>query len=127
MSRKKNCAVSAMLAGIALSVAGTASADWLAADPGTPINLQLNQDGALVVRPIGGTWSHAVCTDVSAAELPPPSAANRFPAPLSYRQLARELLIAAVSNGAVVNIFAEADVCDEHGHPIIRNIRVQAP
>jgi len=120
-------ATQALLGIVALAAAGSASAEWLAADPGTPINLQLNQDGALVVRPIGGTWTHALCTDVTAAELPPPAANNRFPAPLSYRQLARDLLIAAVSNGSVVNIFAEADVCDEHGHPIIRNIRVQAP
>jgi hypothetical protein len=115
----------AAAAALALSAPAIANGDWLAADPGTPINLQLNQDGALIVRPIGGGWAHPVCPDVTAAELPPPSANNRYPAPLSYRQLARDLLIAAATSGSVVNILAEADVCDEHGHPIIRNIRVQ--
>jgi hypothetical protein len=116
---RKNRAVSALLAAIALSVAGTASADWLAVDPGTPISLQVNTNGALVVRPLGGAWTHPVCPDVTAAELK----ANT----INSYQLVREILIEAATSGSVVNIFAFADECDEHGHPIVRNIRVQGP
>src|SRR6188508_1759936 len=42
---------------IGLVLAGTASADWLAVDPGTPISVQINSDGTAVVRPLVGTSS----------------------------------------------------------------------
>jgi hypothetical protein len=118
MSRK-TCAVSTMLAATALLATGSASADWLAADPGTPISLQVNTNSALVVRPLGGAWTHPVCPDVTAAEL--------HGNDISSSQLLREILIKAATSGSVVNIFAFDDECDEHGHPIIRNIRVQGP
>jgi hypothetical protein len=118
MSRK-NCTASAMLAAVALSAAGSAGADWLAVDPGTPISLQVNTNSALVVRPLGGAWTHPVCPDVTAAELH----GNN----ISSSQLIRDILIEAATSGSVVNIFAFDDECDEHGHPIIRNVRVQGP
>ena len=108
---------SAILAAVALTAAGTASADWLAADPGTAISLQLNRNG-FVIRPIGGAWSHAVCGDVTAAELP---------RDLPNHSFAVDMLLAAAANGSLVNLFAEADACDEHGHPVVRNVRIQGP
>ena len=106
------------MAGSALSFAALAHADWLAADPGTPISLQVNVNGDFVVRPIGGTWSHPLCSDTSAAEL------DRFSGGPAYVHN-RDLLIAAAAHGSIVNIFAYADECDEHGHPLIRIIRIQ--
>ncbi len=41
----KNCAWRLCLAVLALSATGAAKADWLAADPGTPISLQMNTNG----------------------------------------------------------------------------------
>jgi hypothetical protein len=112
-----------LLAVLVLSVAGTASADWLAADPGTKISLQVNVDGALVVRPLGGAWTHPVCGDVTAAEF-----RDLYPHyPGGYHGGIREMLIAAAATGSLVNVFAESDQCDAHGHPIVRNIRVQGP
>src|SRR5262245_6699313 len=49
--------------------AGTATASYLAPDPGTQISIQLNAHDVLVVRPVGGVWSHGLCPDVTAAVL----------------------------------------------------------
>jgi len=114
--RNKKRARQFILAALLLSAAGSANAVWLAADPGTIISVQLNRDGVVVVRPIGGTWSHPVCPDVTAAEVTGMKGSA-----------AADFLIAAVANGLLVNVNALADECDEHGHPIIRNVRVQAP
>jgi hypothetical protein len=43
------------LAALALIAAGVAKADWLAADPGTPISLQINVDGVLVAAAANGS------------------------------------------------------------------------
>jgi hypothetical protein len=107
----------AVLAAIALTVSASACADWLAADPGTPISLQLNRNGTLVIRPLSGTWSHPTCGDVTAAEYSAKSHAQHL--------LAMDMLIAAAANGSLVNVYAEPDTCDEHGHPVVYNIRVQ--
>jgi hypothetical protein len=119
---KKEHAWGAFLAAPALLVATVAHADWLAADPGTPISLQINVNGDLVARPIGGAWSHPLCSDVTAAEL----SSHRPGYPQSIQRLT-EMLIAAAASGSLVNVFAEADECDEHGHPVIRNLRIQGP
>ncbi len=105
---------------IALSVAGIARADWLAADPGTKISLQLNSDHVLVFRPVGGTWTHPTCPDVTAVAL------NYLTRSSQYAEF-REYLVEAAMHGSIVNIFAGTDECDERGRPIIRNIRVQGP
>ena len=118
----KHCGWRVFLATLALSATGAAKADWLAADPGTPISLVLTKSGTLVVRPLGGTWSHPLCEDVTAAEFPYHYANNERP-----YALGTEMLIAAAANGSLVNLFAEPDECDDHGHPVIRNVRIQAP
>ena len=114
----------AVLTAAVLSAPGTANADWLAADPGTPISLQLNVNGTLVVRPVGGTWTHAVCPDATAAEL---TTYRIYQHTAEFINRAREILVAAAASGSIVNVFADAEVCDEHGHPVIRNLRVQGP
>ena len=119
----KNCGWRVWLAIVTLSASGMAKADWLAADPGTPISLQMNTNWTLVVRPLGGTWTHPVCGDVSAAVF-----RNPYPHyPLGYYGVITEMLIAAAANGSLVNVFAEAEECDANGHPVIRNVRIQAP
>ena len=99
----------------ALAFAGLAQADFLAADPGTPVSVQVNQNGSLVVRPVGGTWTHPLCSDVSGALL----------LARPYRPLLINALIAAAANGSIVNIEAEAESCSVHGYPLVRNIRIQ--
>ena len=63
----QHCGWRVFIAALALSVTGVTKADWLAEDPGTPISLVLTKSGTLVVRPLGGTWSHPLCEDVKAA------------------------------------------------------------
>ena len=62
------------IASFALVLAGsiaatTAGADYLAADPGTQVSIQLNSSDVIVVRPVGGDWTHSLCPDVTAAVL----------------------------------------------------------
>jgi len=113
----------ALLAALTFLVAGNASAEWLAPDPGTKISLHVAIDGNLVIRPIGGTWTHGSCSD-------PTSAEHRFGLwKFGYGRdlLNKELLIQAALAGSVVNIFADPDLCDEHGHPFVKIVRVQGP
>jgi len=107
---------------LALATSGVARADWLAADPGTAISLQLNASGVYVVRPIGGTWSHLLCSDVTAAVL------TEDNQPL-FRKFDRlvDMLVAAAATGSIVNIYAEPDQCHSNGFPLVRNVRIQGP
>jgi len=116
--------VTCLLAALVLSAVGSANADWLAADPGTPISLQVNKDGAFVVRPVGGAWTHAVCADVTAAEF---SWDETYPVDPRHDQFTIELLALAAANGSRVNLFAEPERCDEHGHPVFHIVRIQGP
>ncbi len=121
--RKKFRAGSAALVAIALSAAGAANADWLAADPGTKISLHAAINGQLVIRPVGGTWTHPVCSDPTSAEL----VFNLWRHGQGRDGLNRELLIQAALTGSTVSIFADPNICDEHGHPVVKIVRVQGP
>ena len=50
----KNCAWRLCLAVLALSATGAAKADWLAADPGTPISLTATRDGIIIFGHLAG-------------------------------------------------------------------------
>lgn len=99
-----------------------ANADWLAADPGTSISFQLNRNGLVLVRPVNGTWSHPVCTDVSAAVL----VEDHFGPFLDSDVFERlfDLLKLAAVNGSVVNVFANPDACHTQGFPLIQAARL---
>jgi hypothetical protein len=85
-----------------------AFADWLAAQPGTQVSVQVNKNGTIIVRPIGGTWSHPVCPDVSAAVL----VQKQFGPFLESAVLDRIYLLlqTAAANGSTVNVFAHPDL-----------------
>lgn len=119
---KSISAWSALWAASALMFAGPAHAVWLAVDPGTQVSLQVTTYGLVLVRPVGGTWSHAVCADVTAAALEP----IRFTPHRSvkYEEL-YELLLTAVANGNVVNLNVLPDTCHEKGYPLITSVTVQ--
>ena len=120
-----------ILAALALSATGMASADWLATDPGTPISVQLNMDNTLVIRPVGGSWTHPVCANTGAAVIGDGNLLDGRPLAEQSRNvrlgLVREWLLAAATSGSLVNLFADPEICDSLGRPVIRNIRVQAP
>jgi hypothetical protein len=44
---------------------------------------------------------------------------------MNRNKYAWQALLAAAPNGSIVNVFAYPDECDEHGHPLVRNIRIQ--
>jgi hypothetical protein len=120
-----------ILAALALSATGRASADWLATDPGTPISVQLNMDGTLVIRPVGGSWTHPVCANTAAAVIGDGDLLGGRPLAEARRNqragLVHEWLFAAATSGSLVNLFADPEICDSLGRPVVRNIRVQAP
>lgn len=99
-----------------------ASADWLAAHPGTTVSLQVNRNGLVVIRPVNGTWSHPVCTDVSAAVL----VENHFGPFLDSEVFERlfDVLKLAAANGSVINVFANPDTCHPQGFPLIQATRL---
>ncbi len=97
-------------------------ADWLAAQPGTQVSVQVNKNGTIIVRPVNGTWSHPVCPDVSAAVL----VENQFGPFLEPAVLDRIYLLlqAAAANGSTVNVFAHPDLCHTQGFPLIQAARL---
>ena len=111
----------AIVTALALSTGAPASADWLAVDPGTEIALQVNSNGALVVRPVGGIWSHPLCSDVSLAVLK-----RTVETANSYDAMVQTLSIAAAT-GSLVNVNAAPDTCHENGYPLIISVRIQSP
>ena len=112
------CAGAAVLSLLASS---TASADWLAVEPGTKISLQINVNGTIVLRPIGGTWSHPLCSDVTGAVV----LRNYWRSDKVDGLL--QMLTAAATEGSFVNLNALEDRCFDNGFPIIRGVKIQAP
>jgi hypothetical protein len=88
---------------LALAAAGDACADWLAGDPGTPISVQINPNGGVVIRPLGATWSQALCSDVTAAVLREPPHILPHAGSRSYDLLV-DVLVTAAANGSLVNL-----------------------
>ena len=99
-----------------------AGADWLAADPGTSVSLQVNRNGLVLVRPVNGTWSHPLCADVSAAVL----VEDHFGPFLDSEVFERlyDLLKLAAANGSVINVYANPDTCHPQGFPLIQAARL---
>lgn len=95
-----------------------AAADYLAADPGTQVSIQLNKGGALVVRPLGGTWSHPVCADLTAAVL-----STSHLISTDYQRV-YDLLLLAGTNGRLVNLRVSDTECHANGFPLIESLRV---
>lgn len=120
-----------ILAALALSATEMASADWLATDPGTPISVQLNMDNTLVIRPVGGSWTHPVCANTEAAVIGDGDLLGGRPVAQENRNyrlgLVYEWLLAAATSGSLVNLFADPEICDSRGRPVVRNIRIQGP
>src|SRR6185295_5657626 len=105
--------------------AATATADYLAPDPGTQISIQLNSSNVIVVRPVGGVWTHSLCPDVTAAVL----SRGHFTRPghgLEERNLIYEtvweLLVQAAMNGRSVNLQVSDTVCHGNGYPLIESL-----
>lgn len=94
--------------------AATAGADYLAPDPGTQISLQYNSNGAIVVRPVGGVWTHPLCPDVTAAVL----------TPSYFGGTVWQLLIQAAMNGRSVNLRVSDTECHANGYPLIESLRI---
>ena len=105
--------------------AATAGADYLAPDPGTQISIQFNAGGVLVVRPVGGVWSHPLCPDVTAAVWAPDylprdryGGLNPDIGPVSV------WLVEAAMNGRSVNLRVSDTLCHPNGYPLIVSLRV---
>jgi hypothetical protein len=119
----KSASIALLLAG---SLAGmTAGADYLAPDPGTQISIQYNIRNVIVVRPVGGAWSHPSCPDVTAAVLsedhfPPPP--DRFSS--SDFGAVHELLVQAALHGRSVNLRVSDTECHPNGYPLIVSLRI---
>ena len=106
---------------LAFLASSTASADWLAADPGTKISLQINSNGTIILRPIGGTWSHSLCSDVTGAVV------VRQSFPYDKIESLLRILTAAATEGSLVNLNALPDTCYVNGFPMIIGVKIQAP
>ncbi len=111
-----------LLAVSALVFAGRAHAVWLAVDPGTQISLQVTTNGLVLIRPIGGVWSHSICSDVTAAALQRIQFAPHKQ--VKYDEL-YEILLTAVANGNVVNLNVLPETCHENGYPLITSVTIQ--
>ena len=105
---------------LSLLASGTASADWLAFEPGTKISVQVNVGGTIVVRPIGGTWSHPLCSDVTGAVV-----LEMYWHSDKMDDLL-QILTTAATAGSLVNFNALEDTCYANGFPIIRGLKIQA-
>lgn len=107
--------------------AATAAGDFLAPDPGTQISIQLNSRDVIVVRPVGGVWTHSLCPDVTAAVL----SRSHFSRPshgltetnLNYDTV-WELLVQAAMNGRSVNLQVSDTICHGNGYPLIESLRI---
>jgi hypothetical protein len=118
----KNARIALLLAG-SLGAA-TAGADYLAPDPGTRISIQYNFNGVIVVRPVGGVWTHPLCPDVRGAVL----SRTHFRRELGDTNVefdtVRELLVQAAMNGRSVNLLVSDTVCHPNGYPLIDSLRI---
>jgi hypothetical protein len=105
--------------------ADTAMADFLAPDPGTQISIQYNFGGVLVVRPVGGVWTHPLCPDVTAAvfspDFYPRGRRGQFSPDFSP---VYEMLVQAAMNGRSVNLRVSDTECHPNGYPLILSLRV---
>src|SRR5262245_9318161 len=120
------------LARVALLVAcslgaGTASASYLAPDPGTQVSIQLNSHDVLVVRPVGGVWTHGLCPDVTAAVLTVshwqrPS--HGFGVKGYNYSTVWQLLVQAAMQGRSVNLQVSDTVCHANGYPLIETVTI---
>src|SRR5262245_687706 len=121
MKNKAACLAS-LLAG-SLSAA-TAAADYLAPDPGTQISIQYNSGDVIVVRPVGGVWSHPLCPDVTAAVLSPrmypPTDRNGY---MDYSKV-YDLLVNAALQGRTVNLRVSDTECHPNCYPLIVSLRI---
>ena len=117
--------ITLLLAG--LLATATAAADYLAPDPGTQISIQLNSSNVIVVRPVGGVWTHSLCPDVTAAVLSR-SHFNRPGHGLDERNLIYEtvwdLPVQAALNGRSVNLQVSDTICHGNGYPLIESLRI---
>jgi hypothetical protein len=122
----KRTTLAGRLAAAALALAGVsdARADWLAVDPGTPVSVQINPSGGVVIEPIGGTWSHAVCSDVTAAVL---RATPKHASADTNYDLLLDILITAAANGSLVNLNTLTDSCHAAGYPLVIAVKIQGP
>ena len=109
------------MAVLSLLASSTASADWLAVEPGTKISLQINVHGTIVVRPIGGIWSHPLCSDVTGAVV------LELDWHSDKMDDLLQILTTAATAGSLVNFNALEDTCYSNGFPIIRGVKIQAP
>jgi hypothetical protein len=121
----RTASITLLLAGFL--AAASARADYLAPDPGTQISIQLNSRNVIVVRPVGGVWSHGLCPDVTAAVL----SRSHFTRPshgLTESNLIYdtvwELLVQAAMNGRSVNLQVSDTVCHGNGYPLIESLRI---
>ena len=120
-----NACLALLFAGLVM--AATAEADYLAPDPGSQISIQVNFNDAIVVRPVGGVWSHPLCPDVTAAVLSRHyfaiTSRTHAEGGLGYETV-RDLLVQAAMNGRSVNLRVNDAICHGHGYPLIESLRI---
>ena len=104
--------------------AATARADYLAPDPGTQVSIQLNSRDVIVVRPVGGVWTHSLCPDVTAAVLTASHFGRDLPDTRLLFKTVWELLVQAAINGRSVNLQVSDTVCHSNGYPLIESLRI---
>ena len=95
--------------------------------PGTQISVQLNAHDVLVVRPVGGVWSHGLCPDVTAAVLTSSHwtrQSHGFGLKGYNYVTVWDLLMQAALQGRSVNLQVSDTVCHANGYPLIETVTI---